>query len=83
MFGIDLSARLSASEWNFVCRCFQKRHLLAHKMGVVDDAYVNATNDPRTAVGRKVSIDAEEVTALIGHIRVVGEHLATELEKIV
>ncbi len=81
VFGIDLTSALDSHEWAFACRCFQKRHLLAHKMGIIDDAYVKATNDPAATVGRKVSIRAEEVTSLLDHVRRLGSHLTAELDK--
>lgn len=80
LFGFDPAASLSPPEWTFVCRCFQKRHLLAHKMGVIDDAYVSATNDPGAIVGRKIVISLDEVTALLQNIRSLGTHLTRELE---
>jgi hypothetical protein len=82
LFGIDLAACVAASDWTFVCRCFQKRHLLAHKMGIIDDAYVNSTDDPGAIVGRKVCIKANEVTRLLGQIRKLGTHFVNELERL-
>ena len=55
LFGFRLSDGFTPDEWNFVFKCFQKRHLLAHKMSVVDEAYVSATGDIEAVVGRKVS----------------------------
>ncbi len=81
LFGVDLTAAPGAKDWTFACRCFQKRHLLAHKMGVVDDAYINATSDNHATVGRKVSILAEEVVALLAAVRTLGAYLTTELAK--
>jgi hypothetical protein len=46
LFGFDLSAAVDSQEWTFTLRCFEKRHVLAHRMGVVDEAYLQATNDP-------------------------------------
>lgn len=80
-FCVDLAASLSTQEWAFVCRCFQKRHLLAHKMGITDDAYVKATGDPGATIGRKVSITSDEVTALLEHVRKLGKYLTMELER--
>ena len=80
LFGVDIMAALSSTDWTFACRCFQKRHLLAHKMGIVDDAYIKATSDPHARVGHKVSIRTEEVVTLIDHIRSLGLHLTSELE---
>ncbi len=79
LFGIDLSAPLSSDEWNAVCRCFQKRHLLAHKMGVVDEAYLLATSDPNSVRGRKVAVETSEVRELIASIRRVAATLETAL----
>jgi hypothetical protein len=81
LFGFDLAVALGATDWSFACRSFQKRHLLAHKMGVVDDAYIMATGDGLATVGRKVSIPSVEVVALLATIRALGEYLTTELAK--
>lgn len=79
-WGFDLSATLNPDEWQFVCRCFQKRHLLAHKMGVVDDAYLKGAGDVHATVGRKISITGQEVKALTEALRRLGEHLFNELQ---
>lgn len=79
LFGIDLSTCVDLKEWDFAWRCFQKRHLLAHKMGVVDEEYVETTKDPAAVVGRKVSITSEEVVGLIRVLKVLGFHLVNQL----
>lgn len=73
LFGFDLSQGLAADEWKFVVRCFQKRHLLAHSMGVVDEAYLKATLDMTATLGRKVVITADEVSKLIDAVRRLGQ----------
>jgi len=75
LFGVDITAALCSADWTFACRCFQKRHLRAHKMGVVDDAYIKATNDDHATVGRKISIRPEEVVPLMTAIQTLGEFL--------
>jgi hypothetical protein len=79
LFGFDLMTFVSGQDWEFTCRCFQKRHVLAHKMGVVDDAYLRATNDSTAVVGRKVQIRAEEVKRLVDVVRQLGQKLAAHL----
>ena len=79
LFGVNLIAAVPTHDWEFAGRCFQKRHLLAHKMGVVDDSYLRATNDSTAVVGRKVHIKAEEVKRLVGVVRQLGGYLATQL----
>lgn len=75
LFGIDLANGVRSDEWDFACKSFQKRHLLAHKMGVIDQAYVDATQDPQAVVGRKITIERDEVVALIGVLRKLGAYL--------
>lgn len=66
LFAVDLAGLVQPDEWQLVVRCFQKRHLLAHKMGVIDEKYLAVANDPGARVGRKVAITADEVRALVG-----------------
>jgi hypothetical protein len=79
LFGVDLECAISAADWVFTCRCFQKRHLLAHKMGVVDGGYLNATNDPHAVLGRKINIQSNEVAALLASLRSLGTYLFSQL----
>lgn len=85
LFGVDLSAGITADDWTFACRAFQKRHLLAHKMGVVDEAYIRATGDPAAVIGRKVRLDVAEVqrlVAIVGNLgRMFTESLPTSLKQ--
>ena len=80
LFGFDLAAALDAVEWATACRCFQKRHLLAHRMGVVDQEYLRKSGDAQARVGRKVAIEPEEVRSLIESVAKLGQHLAERLE---
>ncbi len=74
-FGFDLNAGVAADEWDLLIRCFQKRHLLAHKMGVIDEKYVSSANDPTARTGRKVAVDSAEVAALLLAVGNLGTRL--------
>jgi hypothetical protein len=74
--GIDLSTLVPSSDWSAAVIGFQKRHLVAHKMGVVDQGYITKTGDIRYAIGRKVDISASEVRDLTRIIKVLAEHIA-------
>ena len=74
-FTLDFGDVLVADEWENVCRVFQKRHLLAHKMGVVDEDYIKKTNDSQAIVGRKISVSRNEVIATINLIEKLGKRL--------
>jgi len=82
LFYIDLATSLPASEWDFLCRSVQKRHVLAHSMGIVDEKYLSKTGDPLATLGRKVLISPAEVSTMIGLVRTAGTHLASCLRSL-
>ena len=79
LFGADLSAAVEPEEWRSAVTAFQKRHLVAHKLGVVDQDYIRKTGDARAAVGRKIVIDAGEVERLAGVVGKLAERMAVTL----
>ena len=80
LFGFDLSHPLDAVEWASLVRAFQKRHLIAHKMGVIDEAYIASTGDSTAMKGRKITLLSAEVEGVLPLIRRVGEAALAELE---
>jgi hypothetical protein len=79
-FSLDFAATATAAGWEHILRAFQKRHLLAHKMGVVDEDYLLSTGDSKTLLGRKVSISASEVLDLVARLKHLGAELFRSLE---
>lgn len=74
-FAFDFADSVQPKDWETTCRVFQKRHLLAHKMGVVDEDYLEKANDPGAVVGRKIIITPDEITATINIIEALGRRL--------
>ena len=81
LFAFDLSSVLSVDGWNAALRGFQKRHLLAHTMGIVDADYIAMTSDRSVAIGRKVIITNEEVMGLISIVRKMAAGLEQNVLK--
>jgi hypothetical protein len=79
-FSVDFASTTASTDWKAILRSFQKRHLLAHKMGVVDEDYLSATGDLATFLGRKVSISAAEVRDLVDRLSRLGDNLFRLLE---
>jgi hypothetical protein len=79
-FSVDFAATAAPADWSYILRAFQKRHLLAHKMGVVDEDYLAATGESPALLGRKISILAPEVRELSGRLQALGGELFTLLE---
>ena len=73
--GLDISVGLETKKWSFICDQFQKRHLLAHKMGIIDEEFVKKTSLPMSMVGRKVSITENDVRELVSDLKVVVSNL--------
>ena len=82
LFGFGLSDGVTADEWKLLVRCFHKRHLLAHKMGVIDERYVTSVDDPTARIGRKVAIESSEVSALLSAVGRLGEHVSHSLAQL-
>ena len=82
LFGIDISAGLSSSEWPFLNTAFQRRHVIAHKMGVVDNSYIQATGDASAVVNRKLKLDPDEIREALGLIVKLGTYLTNELRNL-
>jgi len=80
LFDFDLASGIAPDEWIYACRCFQKRHLLAHKMGVIDEKYAKLADDPSAIAGRKVVITLQGVTELANVLRRLGTYLVLQLE---
>jgi hypothetical protein len=78
-FGFDFADVLAPADWQNACRIFQKRHVLAHKMGVADEGYIQKANDPQAILGRKITISRDEVTAAINIIEALGRRLFDEV----
>ena len=81
LFRIDLFATVEPEEWRAAVVAFQKRHLIAHRLGVVDHDYVNKTGDTHAVVGRKTVIDADEVKRLAKTINRLAPRMVARLEK--
>lgn len=73
--GLDISSGLSADKWKFVCDQFQKRHLLAHKMGVIDSEYISKTGFSSDLIGRKVTVSDDDVRSLVANLRTIANTL--------
>ncbi|WP_048149630.1 hypothetical protein [Methanolacinia paynteri] len=79
-FGIDITQNLSDDEWNNAEICFQKRHLLAHKMGIIDKDYVKKTGVPPSMIGHKITVTLEDIKSLIPIIEKLANSIKSSLD---
>lgn len=76
-FGIELKA-LAGRDWQAIRRAFLKRHVIAHRSGIVDDRYRNDSGDLSTPAGRRLPVERQEVEVLAATL----DHLAAELVRL-
>ena len=82
LFRIDLSTGVEPEEWQATVVAFQQRHLMAHRLGVVDQEYIDKTGDSRAVVGRKITVDGAEVKALVSAIRALAPCMVMKLREL-
>ncbi|PKO03587.1 MAG: hypothetical protein CVU43_01690 [Chloroflexi bacterium HGW-Chloroflexi-5] len=78
-FGFDISSSINDEEWKFVNTCFQKRHLLAHSFGIVDQKFVDKTNDTSIKIGKRIFVSEEEVINLITFVKLIGAGMSERI----
>ncbi|WP_421349280.1 hypothetical protein [Aeromonas veronii] len=66
---------LSPSEINELNILFQKRHLLAHNEGIVDDRYITKFNDSSYKVGQRIVVSKKDVETLLAILNKLGQGL--------
>ena len=79
---MDARSGWSEEDWQETVRMFQKRHLIAHKMGVVDREYVSRSGDRGVVVGRRVVIDADEIQRLADLLSSGGESISNQFKRL-
>jgi hypothetical protein len=63
---------ISAPDLLFIKRMIQKRHILIHNGGVVDQGYLRSSGDTQVTLGERISVTSKEVKRFIECIRVMG-----------
>ena len=82
LFGIELQDRVNPPDWNTIHTAFMKRHLIAHRAGVVDQQYLDETGESSALLGRRVHVTREEVEHLTEIVEVLGRGLLSLLPPI-
>ena len=81
LFGVDFSTAVEPADWRATVMAFQKRHVIAHKLGVIDQDYVTKTGDTRAVVGRKIVVDDGEVKELVRIVKKLAPGMVAGFQK--
>lgn len=69
--GKDYQDWLTSTEYSLLVKCFQQRHILQHKDGVVDEEYILKSGDTLYTIGQRLIIkesDIENYSAIISKL---------------
>ena len=75
LFGVDVQMAVGTESWEVAQRGFMKRHVVSHRAGVVDQQYLDETNDPSAIVGRLVPLEEGEVARVAAATLEIGSAL--------
>lgn len=59
----------------------QRRHLLIHNRGIVDQEYLDLSGDTSFALGERISIRSAEAKRFLERVRDMGLNLLDNVEK--
>lgn len=80
-FGIEYSDFLNKAELNTLNRAFQQRHLLQHNEGIVDQDYLNKSQDSSYVLGQRLVLKSEFIIEVKSLVAKLISSMNTELEK--
>jgi hypothetical protein len=72
---VDVFAQLNDSEWLYLRRLFQKRHLRTHATEVIDDRYINQIPEDTHLLGRPPALSLAEFEAAAEALRMVVDRI--------
>lgn len=75
LFDVNLVEAVEPSDWIVLTRGFMRRHLIAHRSGVVDQQYLDETGESSALLGRRIVIDDAQAIALADAVERFGETL--------
>ncbi len=75
-YNFDIAREINKTDWGKTLVAFQKRHLLAHNLGKIDQEYINKTNSDHSLLGKPVIISREEVIETTDFLKKMAEALS-------
>ena len=81
LLGEGYSNWLNEIEYSDFNLLFQRRHILAHKDGTVDEKYISKSNDTKYSVGQRIVVSRQDVLKLISIISKIVEQIRLHLKQ--
>jgi len=68
------------SDFSFLQKMFQVRHLYEHNMGVIDENFINKINGYSSKLGMKYNLSIDEVILFVNKMKELGEIIKDHYE---
>jgi hypothetical protein len=81
MFDFDLLKNLSADDADFIIKQFNRRHILSHNGGVVDQEYIDKSGDQTVKLGEKIRIKSSNAVTMVKLVRSLGQNFFDNYEE--
>lgn len=73
--GKDYTDWLTANEYKLLIKCFQQRHILQHKDGIIDSDYLVKSGDINYIVGQRLVVKEDDIKSYCAVISKLGEKI--------
>jgi hypothetical protein len=70
---------IGGSDFNKLSLLYQKRHLLAHRDGIVDMEYIEKTDDTTYKVGQRIVVTENDVDMMVELVLKLADKIKTKL----
>lgn len=79
LFGVNIAALVQPAEWTFAELGFLRRHLLAHRAGVIDQKYIDESGESQSLLGRRLNVSPDDVKRLTKMLDKLGRGIVSNL----
>jgi DNA-directed RNA polymerase subunit RPC12/RpoP len=79
-FGIELFRSISEDDQRFLNLMFNRRHLIVHNAGRVDQEYLNKTGDTTVKLNEKIRIRSKHIRRLLPLVRTLATNLIKDFD---
>ena len=71
---------LNVREYNRLNILFQRRHLLQHTEGIVDEKYINKSSDNKYKTGQRIIVKEKDAIELVDYIKTLTNEIRNKVE---
>lgn len=81
-FGFEMLIHFSDDDKTFLNRMFNRRHVLTHNGGRIDQEYLDNTGDTTVRLNQKIAVRSKEIQRLLPLLRTIARNLFQGFESI-